>query len=309
MCIVYWGNAQPISSGYSYKSVNAQAYWRFNYENDVFMASDEYYTQGLNFEVVAPELQKFPFSWALIKPGKTYNAFGIGLQHYGYTPSSISEGYILYNDHPYAGVLQFQNFCTAIDAASQQRLTTTIQIGVIGPVAQAAEMQTGIHRVLNNVHPEGWHNQVRNQLAIGYSFNYEKKLLGIGNHFMWDAGTNLTVGTVWDKVGFGSTVMVGWFISPYNAAGNAPKVEVYLYAHPAVDVIGYDGTLQGGLSRNDDPYTLSGKQVEHAVFSNRIGLTANYHRVILEYFQTTATRSFTAGKPHSWGGIQFALKL
>ena len=300
-------NAQAVATLSSYKYINSDHYLRFNYENDFFMATDEYYTQSIHFEYIAPSIRKFPLHHALIKAYQQ-RQYGVAIQHNGYTPSSVSTNEVLQNDHPYAGLLYLQQFAISIDPEKKQRFSSAISLGIIGPASLAAEMQTGIHKALDNVTPRGWHNQVRNDLILNYEVNYEKLILNAGNIFMIDASVMVRAGTLSDKATIGTTFMLGKLPTPYNL-DKSSKFVLYLYCRPEAGIIAYDATLQGGIFNKKSSYTLESNEIEHAVFSSRIGIAGSWKGITLEYFQTSATRSFKAGKPHSWGGIQLGVNL
>ena len=102
--------AQAIDNTLSYKNINSDKYFRLNYENDFFSSTDKYYTQGIHLELVAPWVKQFPLSKTLIHPNFSYIRYGIGLEHEGYTPSSISDPHILYGDRPFAGCFFLKTF-------------------------------------------------------------------------------------------------------------------------------------------------------------------------------------------------------
>lgn len=310
MALLSWGyvaNAQAVATMGSYKYINSDHYLRFNYENDFFMATDEYYTQGIHFEYIAPIIHKFPLHHTLM-PTYQQQLYGIAIQHNGNTPSSIITHEVLQNDHPYTGLLYLQQFAICIDPENKQRFSSAISLGIIGPAALAAEMQTGIHKALDNVTPRGWHNQVRNDLILNYEVNYEKLILRVGDIFMVDAGIMVRAGTLSDKATIGTTFMLGKLPTPYYL-GKSSKFVLYLYCRPEAGIIAYDAALQGGMFNRKSAYTLKSNEIEHTIFSSRVGIAGSWKGITLEYFQTAATRSFKAGKPHSWGGIQVGVNL
>lgn len=62
------GYAQAINNLLAHKNINSDRYLRLSYDNDFFSATDEYYTQGIDVELVLPQLKKFPASWLLVNP-------------------------------------------------------------------------------------------------------------------------------------------------------------------------------------------------------------------------------------------------
>ncbi len=301
------GHAQVIDNTLSFKHINSERYFRFNYENDVFQAIDEYYTQGIHVEIVTPGLKNNPLTKLLFRPKSGLVKYGLGIEHNGYTPSSISNDNILYGDRPFAACLELKSFLIAINPENKQRVSTVLTTGVIGSAAGAKEMQESIHRWLNNITPHGWQYQVHNDVIINYEVNYEKQLFAYGKFISIDAGAMARVGTLSDKVQAGATLMVGYFDSPFSTeAPGKNSLHIYAYQRSEVAAIGYDATLRGGLFNRSSPYTIPAGEVTRVTYRNRLGIVGTYKRLALEYFQSFITREFETGKPHAWGGIQVA---
>lgn len=302
--------AQAIDNTLSYKNINTNSYFRLNYENDFFAATDKYYTQGIHLEVVAPFVKKFPLSRLLVHPNYSYVRYGIGLEHEGYTPASISNPATLYGDRPFAACFFLKTFLIATDSVNKQRFSATLNTGVIGQAAGGAEMQTAIHRWLNNITPHGWPNQVHNDAIINYQAGYEKQLVSAGHVFSLDVSGMARVGTLSDKAGVGLTMMAGYLNLPFTGAvAGRNNLRVYAYEHPGVNLVGYDATLQGGVFDHTSPYTITSGDITRVTFENRFGFVVSYQRVYLEYFQSFLSPEFKTGTFHVWGGVQIAFGI
>ena len=303
--------AQAIDNSLSYKNINSDAYFRFNYENDFFSGTDFYYTQGLHIELVAPWVKHFIISKILVHPRNfSYVRYGIGFEHDGYTPTSYSNPHILYGDRPYAACLFMKTFLIAIDPLKKQRFSSSVSTGVIGQAAGGAEMQTGIHRLLHDVLPRGWQYQVHNDAILNYQVNYEKQLVSIGHYVSIDADAMARAGTLSDKANIGTTLMFGYFDSPFSTTIATKKnFRIYAYEHAEVNAVAYDATLEGGVFDHTSPYVISPKGLTPFVFQNRFGFVVIYRRFYLEYFQSLLSNEFTTGNFHVWGGVQIAFGL
>lgn len=299
--------AQAIDNNLSFKNIDAEKYVRLNYENDFFTATDEYYTQGINLELVAPWISRFPLSKLLARPRSGTTRYGIGFEHAGYTPTSISSDAVLYRDRPFTATLHMKTFLTAVDTAKKRRFSSVISLGVIGQAAGGMEMQTGIHRWLHNITPHGWPNQIHNDAIINYQVDIEKQLLSYGHSFSLDADAMGRAGTLSDKVSVGATLMAGYFDSPFKTGiGQKNNLRIYAYDHPEVDAVGYDATLEGGVFNKTSPYTIAEKDITRVVVQNRFGVVILYQGFHLEYFQSIITKEFISEKTHRWGGVQVA---
>jgi len=306
----FFACGQAIDNTLSFKNINSDSYFRLNYENDVFSATDIYYTQGIHLEVVAPFAKDFLFSKVLAHPHFGYLRYGIGIEHNGYTPTSLGSDAILYGDRPFTACLFLKTFLIAIDSEKKQRFSSALSTGVIGPSAGGMEMQVSIHRWLHNITPHGWQNQIHNDVILNYQVDYEKQLLSYGHIFSLDGAAAARAGTLSDKAGIGSTMMIGYFDSPFRSGTSTKNnFRIYAYEHPEVNVVGYDATLQGGLFDKTSPYTVSAKDVTRFTFQNRFGFVMIYQRFYLEYFQSLLSHEFTTGNYHVWGGVQIAFGL
>lgn len=298
--------AQAIDNLQSYKNINADRYIRLNYENDFFTATDEYYTQGISLEVVSPAMKKNPLTWLLPAPKHWQSRYGLGIEHNGYTPTNTDNNEIRYGDRPFAGTLMLRTFQLSTDAAHKQRFSSALSTGVIGPLAGAGQMQRSIHKWLGNYTPHGWDNQVANDIVLNYQVNYEKQLLRYDKYLSFSANGLARFGTLSDKLGIGSTLMLGYFDNPFGNV-KAGQFSIYAYDHPEVCAVGYDATLQGGVFDKDSPYTIAAGDISRITFQNRWGIVLRYRQINLEYFQTYLTKEFEGQHDHKWGGIQVAV--
>lgn len=293
--------AQMINNTTTYRSIMQPSYVRHHYDNDFFTATDKYYTQGINMEVVTPVFSRLPTRFVLLHPVNSRVQYGLALQHNAYTPTSITDTRIRYGDRPYAAALMLQPYTISTNEARRQRITTMLSLGVTGQIAGGQWMQETIHRNLENVMPEGWKYQIANDAVVNYRLFYEKSLLRIDNFLEVNGTANVDAGTLHTRAGVGANVILGYFESAYSSTSNR-RFAAYVYAHGQVNAIGYDATLQGGLfSRN--VYSLDASSIRRYTAETRIGVVLKYGGIYLEYFQGQLTREFAIGGKHSWGGV------
>lgn len=293
--------AQAINNAVTYRNINHSNYVRHHYDNDFFTATDKYYTQGINMEVVTPGFSRLPSRFLLLHPKGYSTQYGMALQHNAYTPTSITDVNIRYGDRPYAAAAMLQAFTINTHEEKRQRISTMLSLGVTGQIAGGQWMQETIHRNLDNVMPEGWKYQVANDAVLNYRLFYEKSLLRI-NDVLEVNGTGLAdIGTLQTKAGVGANVILGYFESAYSSQRKR-RFAAYAYAHAQVYAIGYDATMQGGLF-NRSIYSLPTKDIERLIADNRLGFVIRYGGIYLEYFQAQLTREFATGNPHAWGGV------
>lgn len=298
--------SQLVDNTSSFRSMESVGYFRLHYENDFFTASDFYYSQGINLEFSSPELKYNPLNGLLPKLKNNSSTNGLALEHAVFTPSSIRQKEIIQNDRPFAAYLILKTFLISVDTLHHQRLSSTLSIGGLGPVAFGSEMQKSIHKWLKNIEPLGWEHQIENDVVLNYEVSYERQLYQYRNNFLLSSLGKIQVGTLMDHAQVGCTFLFGKFNSPYASSARVPKnsFKFYGYAQPLVGLVGYNATLQGGLFNRKSPYTLTSHQLTRTVFQANLGIVLRYHKVYLEYSQSMLTKEFDTGKFHRWGGIK-----
>lgn len=299
-------HAQAIDNTGAARNINKDGYVRLSYDNDFFTATDQYYTQGIDLEMVLPGLNGGFLSSIMVKAGKDVR-YGIGVQHNGYTPTTISSDAILYKDRPFSGVLMAKAFAISSNYDLPYRLSSSMHIGVIGPAAGAHEMQTYIHHELNNLTPRGWEHQIKNDIILNYGVHYEQELFSIDKYLLLAGNAGGDLGTLNTSISTGVTLMAGYFSSPFNNTNNTNGWSIYGYATPTSNIVGYNATLQGGVFNRTSPHTFASADICRLLFRSRFGIVAAYKGIYLEYFQAYSTREFFTGQDYRYGGVQLGI--
>ena len=141
-------------------SVSSNMFFAFNYENDFFYATDMYYTQGIRLELVLPAFKKLPLMNLLPHLSNSVTQYGLALAQDCYTPTSITVPEIQYGDRPYAATMYLGHYEVSTNEQRKQKLTSEVDLGVIGPCAVCAEEQKAIHHAINDRQPKGWQYQM-----------------------------------------------------------------------------------------------------------------------------------------------------
>ena len=308
-----------ISSLFSIKS-NAQRdtvklndrYYRHNYENDFFSSTDRYYTQGVYLELIFPVFKKTLLAKTLIplksRSGKTIlNYYGMSLERQGFTPRSIRHEGIYYGERPFAAVAYVTHSLVSINTENRVRLTTRINVGFIGPNLRGAQEQKGIHYKLKNIQPLGWENQIENDYVLNYDVFIEKGLVN-KKHFEITGIGELRVGTLYDDIGIGSMIRVGWMQPYFSNLGltrnkQARKFQCYIYAKGKIKAVGYNASMQGGMINHNSVYTIPASDIYRDVESVYFGMVIAYKRLSLEYSKVYISPEFKGGLCHGWGRV------
>jgi lipid A 3-O-deacylase len=309
--------SQAIDNMSSFRMLPAKSYFRLNYDNDYFTATDYYYTQGINFEVVAPAYRSFFLARILYTGKQGDSQHGISIEHNGYTPTSISSDQILYGDRPFAAALMFKTFAMTDRPATRDRITSSFTLGIIGPAAGGYEMQREIHARIHATTPMGWQYQIANDIVLNYEIGYEKNLAHARDIFLINSLGTLHAGTLSTKATVGAVVMFGRLnskiLSTFDGTGTAfnptKKLRFHAYAQPMFNVIGYDATLQGGVFNHSSPYTIATGDISRITGQINYGVVVTFNSMYLEYYKAVITKEWQTGIMHHWGGIRVGVKL
>lgn len=288
----------------SFRDIKSDTYFRFNYDNDYFTSSDKNYTQGYNFELVSPFLGKNPVNVLFYIPENTKNKFGLSIEHIGFTPNSYKSSEIQYGDRPFAAAIMLKSFVISTNIEKKFRGYSSLNLGIIGPGAFGKEMQVAIHEATGNTIPQGWKNQIKNDIVLNYEVGLEKQLLRYKNFFSLQSDSNLKVGTLFTNASLGLNATIGIINSPFSSVNDKNKFQLYFYTQPVLNVIGYDATLQGGLFNRKSPYTISSSSIERFTAQHNYGIVLKTKTLYFEYSRSAITREYDSGSSAKWGGIK-----
>ena len=285
-------------------------------DNDSYLAqgSDRYYTNGL-FIYFRHALQTDTSSRKLF--GKTLG-FEVGQKMYNPQSAFIPAAY--YIDRPFAGYLYVGSSLQYL-FKNESALKFGIQLGITGPAALGRQAQELVHQILGFYAPSGWQYQIRNNLGINFSGNYDRLFFRSG---WFDVAGNgyANLGTTFTGAGAGLTLRFGEFSPLYHSVSTSGLVaknrvikevshrEFFFYLKPAVNYVAYDATVQGNLFGSDNnSQEITGKP-EPFVLSQKIGgnLTAGHWAFNLAaIFKTREVKSMIHA--HQWGTATFLYRF
>lgn len=307
MFFVLFGAGSFAQEADSLKRQRTEGYFKFNYDNDFFSTTDMYYTQGVRLELILPCFKRSPLSTILIPLKKSSkNYYGLALQQDGFTPTSIRHDSILHGDRPYASVFFLSNFLVSTNRESRKRLTSQLDLGVIGPNGYGEQEQKGIHHATNNFQPLGWEYQIANDVVLNYTLNYEKGFL-IKKNFEFIGMIEGRLGTLYDDLSIGTTIRIGLMQNYFENLGLSKnnianrKFQCYLFVREKVKAVAYNATLQGGVFNKKSIYTIPVKDVNRVVGIAYVGISIAYKRLSIEYTKAYTSPEFYKGLAHSWG--------
>lgn len=264
------------SIGYSQQQDSS--YFQFTYANDYFTSSDWYYTQGVRVEYGSGRWTGFA-------------------AREGYTPTSLRNEKARPNDRPYAGLTYFGLRTTSLSSWLSGRLTTEYIAGFIGPASGGKQEQTYIHRETGNIIPQGWDDQIANDLLLNVNARYDIGLYST-RFINIEAGAEARLGTFRTRAGLNSSISIGLLESSPTQRRSAI---IALRIQPQAYVAIYDATLLGGVFNDNSPYTIPYSAFAKTVGRFTVGLDGRLGRFGLSFEHTYTTREYAGAQPHAWG--------
>lgn len=200
----------------------------FYFENDTFFGTDRCFTGGWKLgwmsKILKNSRKNHLLKWLpfVDKPGFQHS-ISLAIGQSIYTPDDISLDYLIQEDRPYAGILYL---AFGIHSISSRRMDTLeLNLGIVGPHSYAEQMQKFIHRLTGATRPEGWHNQLNDELALEAVYERKWKLIqarsgkvfgfdliphfggGLGNVFIYTS-TGIQIRFGWNLPGdFGTKIV------------------------------------------------------------------------------------------------------
>lgn len=147
------------------------------YDNDVVGGTDRHYTGGLRLACVTSPPK---FMHDLILPGPSADAITRSRSTYAigesiFTPDDLSRSEPIEDDQPYAGwlYLGFGLEREVVPKFDRPRYLDNfeLQLGVIGPLSGAEQLQSLNHDLFDATDPQGWGNQLDNEPGINLFYS------------------------------------------------------------------------------------------------------------------------------------------
>jgi lipid A 3-O-deacylase len=285
-------------------------YFFIHFENDIFAETDFYFTNGAEIGFVSPYFERLFLPGKLPSAGKdALNHQGISLRQNMYTPINPENETINHNDRPFSGILIFDFFKISVSSVKKLRLSTSVQIGLIGPASLASSLQYYLHELK----PEGWKHQISNDLLLNINAHVEKVILRNPYTELSVSGT-AKLGSYQTNIGSGLSFRTGLLpsslhpIAPsisYSTNNFVPKsgLPIWFFVDIRGKRIFHDASLNGGLFNKNSPYTISYANTKKYTFELSTGISAAYRSSIIAIKLVYLSPEFNKGTNHRWGAI------
>lgn len=304
----------------SAKKTNILPVLKLNIENDYFSfpggSTDRYYTNGIRIDYFYSSEKRNLLSSVLFSISDEQNIYGWGLSQNMFTPSEIDVDTVQYGDRPYAGSLFAIHSLSSYDFVKRIKLTSELYIGVLGPLSLAGETQNVIHRLINSTIPQGWDNQIPNDIVLNYNLHFENEIIYIPEKLLITRTADAFLGTMYDAVGAGLTLKMGRIENYLDKGGefsDSKKFRFYIMLKPSVRAIYYNALLQGGFITNQrkayEGYKLGKDEIERINVFTEFGVVLKKSNFEIMFLQKMRTAQFKGGNAVEFGSITLTFKV
>lgn len=151
-------------------------YLSITWENDLFTLKDGGYTNGISVawayndfdqfseDNLAPWLHKLTQHLYISTLENRQRAVSYNVGQAMQTTSNLEQKGLVKDEAPYAGLALWRAILYAFDENISDRLSITL--GFVGPVSGAKSSQRFIHKVTSSDKPQGWSNQLKNEMVF-----------------------------------------------------------------------------------------------------------------------------------------------
>ena len=282
-----------------------------SFDNDIFFNTDYYYTNGIKIELTHPYLGSLPTATILLPGGRdAVDYYRVSLIQNIYTPVDPDQREIQYGDRPFAAYLYVGFSKIANNPVRQFRLTSELDLGVMGPAALGGFVQKAIHEI----EPTGWKNQVSNSIILNYNIQFEKGLVATRS-FQLNFDGGLQAGTLYDNIYAGFILQFGKFDPYFNNItlttdrSSKSRIRYTFFVKLQNKLIAYDATLQGGMFANNNEYTIHSADINRLVANASTGISLSIGRFGLSLEQFYLMSEFKGGKRFMYGRIKTEIRF
>ena len=276
----------------------------FFYANDVTGQTDQYYTNGVRFDLIMPIFAKSPFSLNWLPWKNRSDAYHtLNFQYDVFTPNLHSE---LYTDRPFASLMMLGSKHQYI-MANNMMLTSEFKMGIIGQATGARKLQNGLHKIMPGADSVvGWETQIRNDIALNYMFSIDKQVHR-SSYAEIILGGSAYLGSPYTKLETRVLLRTGIMEDYFNLlnTNSGSDWQAYIYGDFKMAYVAYNATLLGGPLNPNNPYVLT--EIEPFVLDFHFGVGLTYENYSLTLGQHLLTPEFYGADSYTWGELNFMI--
>ncbi|MES2739144.1 MAG: lipid A deacylase LpxR family protein [Verrucomicrobiota bacterium] len=290
----------------------------FYFENDLFGNTDANYTNGTRIGWTSPNLKKFGDDPTLGQMAGYFDGFGtdtyernvaITLGQSMFTPMDTDARTLVQDQRPYAGWLYVG--MGLIWKNERVKNSLVFNVGVVGPWSYAEETQRLVHEARDIDYPQGWDNQLGNEIGVNVSYERMWRIRDRrdSHGFDWDIlpyagvtlGNVMTHGTIGTEVRFGYNLPDDFGTGAITESATTPTALENPYTSKSwVNRLGFHFFLRGegrAVARNiflDGNTFRDSHSVDKypLVADLSAGIAVNWKNTKLSYAYTYRTREY-----------------
>jgi hypothetical protein len=206
------GAGQPSTADELPEQLRDMKVFRFEFDNDTFVGSDDAFSAGWSVQVHSQFLDEWPpglAGWIGRMPtldddgeGERIVRWSWGITQLIITPQDVAVAAAQPNDAPWAGLLGGHVAWTAYD--NERLAALQLYLGCMGPCSQAEDAQKFVHDDLGfGEPPQGWQNQLEDEALFNLSYEYRRKI--------WSGGARYATSGLGHDLSVGAQAGVGGF--------------------------------------------------------------------------------------------------
>lgn len=307
----------------SHAAITDSGFWSVQLENDLWGSQDDrFYTHGMEVSFASAEpapvyLENISDMLPFYHKGEAgVHGFSIGQNIF--TPENISQSAPNPNDRPYAGWLYLDlgiahRFEQRGDEEGINGLVLTI--GVVGPNSYADSTQKFMHELTHSDYPQGWNNQIYNELGLGASYTRKWRTIyrgESGREFELGRHSGVMLGNVYTYASAGAMVRWGTKlkndIGPPSISPGLPGIPAfrpgtapswYLFGGAEVRAVAHNIFLDGNTYRESPSI-----EKKHLVADLLVGAALHYGNMRIAISNMVRSREYEGqAEPSQYGAI------
>lgn len=260
-------------------------------DNDFYVSKkDRYYTNGNQFyyrhaiQNVKKEITQKKIIFELTSGQQIYNPF------FAKAPNPAT------HDRPFAAFLYVGSSLSWF-YTNEKIVKLSARMGTIGPNALGEEIQKGYHKMLKVFTPQGWEYQLKNEIGLNLSADYNRlcyrntskhlDITGLSSAMLGNTFSGANVGMLlrWGRCNplYQSLSFNSLIGSQANGPNPLPS-EYFIFLRPQINFVAYNATIQGGMFINDKGLVTFG--AKPFVFVQEVGAGFSSKRWTINFVYT-----------------------
>ena len=293
-------------------------------ENDLLSGEDSQYTGGTKIDIVYKiNNPDSLYNLLFVDDSKSYYFRSFAIANQLYTPADLTKSEPIYDDWSYAAWTYIES---GIHKSTQNSLSSLIiRVGMVGPSAQGEAIQKSIHKWTGSTMPEGWHNQLYDELGINFTYLYKRRYEYENSSNSWgisciptlsvDVGNISTQASAGLFIRSGYNIIKDFGISTISVSGESsiPAYEVQKTSLKKKWSFSLNAALRGSAVARD--IFVEGNTFKHSIVEHErknfvgyigAGFTLRYKKYTVDFMQMHNTaRAKDIQSSHTVGTLVF----